>query len=223
MRHGVGAGLRFDASGGQPGYALGTSEPAEQEALARLLRPGAVLYDIGANIGFFAVIGARLVGDAGRVYAFEPFPPAAAQLRRNAALNAQDQVTVVEAAVGAAPSSMHLATGDGWVTNRLTDDQATDGIQVDVVAIDGWRAAAGAPAPDVVLLDVEGAEIDALRGMLGTLASDRPTVLCEVHWIVEEFFNFVEEHLAPLGYRLEALEGDVPTTPERWHAVLSAR
>src|SRR5688572_24855883 len=56
IRHGVGKGMRFDPSGGNAGYALGTSEPEEQALLAECLRPGDVFYDIGANVGFFAVL-----------------------------------------------------------------------------------------------------------------------------------------------------------------------
>jgi hypothetical protein len=52
IQHGVGAGLSFDARGGAPGFLYGTSEPHEQAALARVLRPGDVFYDIGANVGF---------------------------------------------------------------------------------------------------------------------------------------------------------------------------
>src|SRR5262245_32660483 len=54
IRYAVGKGLRFDATGGQPGYLFGTAEPEEQTALAKYLRLRDVFYDIGANVGFFA-------------------------------------------------------------------------------------------------------------------------------------------------------------------------
>src|SRR5438046_3189821 len=86
IRHGLGAGLRFDARLGSGGYLLGTAEPDEQAALGGFLKPGDVFYDLGANIGFFATLAARLVGSGGRVYAFEPNPACAGQVRRNADL-----------------------------------------------------------------------------------------------------------------------------------------
>src|SRR4051794_32864724 len=81
IRHGIGAGLHFDATGGQPGYLFGTSEPQEQALLKQWLKPGAVFYDVGANIGFFSTLAGRLVGNTGAVYAFEPFPESAERCR----------------------------------------------------------------------------------------------------------------------------------------------
>ena len=71
---GVGAGLRIDPSTSNPDYATGANELPVQQALAQYLSPGAVFYDVGANIGFLTIIGARLVEPHGRVYAFEPVP-----------------------------------------------------------------------------------------------------------------------------------------------------
>ena len=93
--HGPAQGLRFDPCGSLPGYALGTTEPEEQEALVSWLQSGQVFYDIGANVGFFAVLAARLVGPTGKVYAFEPFPQSTEAIRKNAALNGFEQIVEV--------------------------------------------------------------------------------------------------------------------------------
>ena len=98
IKYGVGAGLRIDATGLAPGFVLGTSDPLEQAALAEHLKPGGVFYDIGANAGFFCLLAARVVGDRGRVYAFEPHPGFATLARKNAGLNEFGWVEVVEAA-----------------------------------------------------------------------------------------------------------------------------
>jgi hypothetical protein len=111
IRHGIGAGLRFDATDGQPGYLLGTSQPAEQAKLAEVLTPGGVFYDVGANIGFFSTLGARLVGPGGHVFAFESFPRCAERARHNTAMNGFDNVSVVEAAVGALDRDVFLELG----------------------------------------------------------------------------------------------------------------
>ena len=107
ISHGIGAGLKFNAGGANPGYALGTSEPPVQDALARLVKPGDVAYDIGANVGFFTVLLGRLVGPTGAVAAFEPLPPTAEALRKNAALNGFVHVTVFAHAVGRAAARLH--------------------------------------------------------------------------------------------------------------------
>jgi FkbM family methyltransferase len=68
--------------------------------LAASLRRGETFYDVGANVGFFTLIAARLVDPGGTVVAFEPLPENVAQLRRNVELNSFRHVVVVPAAVG---------------------------------------------------------------------------------------------------------------------------
>src|SRR4051794_28059404 len=81
---GAGKGLKFNPGGSNPGYALGTSEPFVQDALVSLVKPGMTAFDIGANVGFLAVILARLVGAGGRVVCFEPLENNAEMIERNA-------------------------------------------------------------------------------------------------------------------------------------------
>lgn len=220
IAHGVGAGLLFDARGGYSGYLLGTSEPEEQEFLAHHLKSGDVFYDIGANVGFFATIAARLVGEDGSVFAFEPFAASAQAARSNAERNGFSHLVVVEAAVADVSGEMVLDTAGGSAKNRLSEDGTVTGPTVTVVAIDEWRMGGGAPPPQVVMLDVEGAELRVLAGMLGTLVEHRPLIVCEVHWLGNDFFEFVDKYVLPIGYRLLALDGEVPVKPVRWHAVL---
>ena len=84
--HGQAAGMRIDPAGAAAGYALGTSEPLIQDVLAAHVRSGGVVWDVGANVGFYSLIASRLVGD-GEVVAFEPLPANQEAIRRNLALN----------------------------------------------------------------------------------------------------------------------------------------
>jgi len=77
---------------------------------------------------------------------------------------------------------------------------------VPVIALDEEIAAGALPPPDVVKIDVEGAEIAVLEGMAGTLAEHRPAVICELHDTHREF----AEHMASAGYRVVNLEGSRP-------------
>jgi hypothetical protein len=73
----------------------------------------------------------------------------------------------------------------------------------------------------MVMIDVEGAEIRVLRGMRSLLTEHRPVICCEVHWLGEQFTDFVRDELVPLGYELATMVGGAPVTGiERWHAVL---
>lgn len=221
IRHGVGTGLRFDAAGSSPGFLFGTSDPDEQAVLVRFLKRGAVCYDIGANVGFFAVLAARLVGPTGRVYAFEPFPNSAAAVRRNAALNNFTHLEVIEAAVAAAPGEASLQIGSVSGTNSIVFDRTEGELKVKLVSIDSFVQEPCRSLPDFVMIDAEGAEIDVLKGMAATIRARRPVILCEVHWIGAAFQDYCQEHIVPLGYSIRPLVGDAfPTEPRRFHALL---
>ena len=105
---------------------------------------------MGANIGFFSLLAARLVGSTGRVAAFEPLPVNAAQLKRNVDLNGFTNVTLVEAAVSSEAGVAQLDPVNERVQARLAEngEAARDGlIAVRTVSIDGWRTETGFPLP----------------------------------------------------------------------------
>ncbi|MCL4541897.1 MAG: FkbM family methyltransferase [Chloroflexi bacterium] len=78
---------------------LGVYELAKRRVFERMVKPGMVVFDIGANAGFYTLLASTLVGEGGKVYAFEPVPRNLHYLRRHLALNAVHNVTVLEAAV----------------------------------------------------------------------------------------------------------------------------
>jgi FkbM family methyltransferase len=191
--------------------AFGNLESEVQEAMIRHLARGGVFYDIGANLGFFALLGAHLVGlEEGRVYAFEAAPENAAAIIRNAELNALPNVTVIAKAVSA---------HSGWGRLQVVDDQSwskleeygshpytEEMIDVELVAIDDLVAGGEVRPPTVVKIDVEGAELAVLEGMRSTIAAYQPAIICELHDTHLEFLAMVRE----LGYRAINLSGAVP-------------
>ncbi|MGF1579462.1 MAG: FkbM family methyltransferase [Gemmataceae bacterium] len=221
IRHGIGAGLKFDASGGVPGFLFGTSEPHEQAALAQYLKPGDVFYDIGANVGFFATRAAHLVGPEGKVYAFEPFPQSAEKVRKNAALNDFKHVEVIEAAVSSEPGEATLKIGAISGQNSLRYDNQHGAVKVAVVSIDDMREKRSAPGPKLVMIDAEGAEVEVLKGMANTIKECRPVIMVEVHWLGDEFLDYCRENIESIGYTIRPLVGEkLPEGPVRYHAVL---
>lgn len=179
IARGAGAGLLFHAAGSMPTYALGTAEPLVQRAFAAALRPGMVVYDLGCNVGFFTVIAARAVGPSGRVVAFDALESNIAATRANAARNDLKNVETHAKAVGSYDGAGSFATAGRSVWGRL--DPLAGDLDVEVVALDGPIAAGALPAPDVVKLDIEGGEIDALAGLQRTLRERRPLLFVEVH------------------------------------------
>ncbi len=220
IQRGEGKGLQFDATGCNPGYLAGTSDPEEQALVARYSRPGSVVYDVGANAGFYAVIAALKVGPKGHVYAFEPTPTLVERIRQNAQANGFGHLEVIEAAVTDAEGRASFGiSGPLSVTNSLQSAEGGQAIEVEAVRLDTF--AATHPGPDLLLLDIEGAELSALRGALETIRRCRPVIMVEVHWLGSSFPEFVQTELVPLGYTATTYEGaPLPTGPERYHALL---
>lgn len=183
-------------------YFQGAVEPEVQRALVEHLRAGMTVYDIGANIGFFSLLAARLVGSEGRVIAFEADPDVAARLRENAARNGFSWITVEEKAVWSETGDVRFARSDPAASPDFglghvqTDGAAKNSIGVAAVSLDKY--AERAPAPDFVKCDVEGAEAEVVRGARRLLAKKRPGVLCELH--CEENRRILGEEFARLGY-----------------------
>jgi FkbM family methyltransferase len=213
---GIGMGLRLSAAHIPVSHAhagllvSGLLELPVQEAMRRLLAEGEVLYDIGANVGFFALIGARLVGPAGAVYAFEPVPENAAAIRAGAALNGLSNFEVIEKAAGRAAGRDRLLLVEdlSWshLESRGAHPRATNALEVDIVAIDDLVAEGQMRPPQLVKIDVEGSEIDVLAGMRRTIEEHRPAIVCELHDTAAAFI----ETMGELGYTTSNLEGKQP-------------
>ena len=169
--------------------------------MLELVRPGYSVYDIGAFIGVFALAAARRVGTTGYVAAFEPDPAAASAMRTSAAANAFAWMSVENSAVS--DHTGRVAIGkidDGHLSLAIDRDEATQHFEIDCISIDEFVLAGHRP-PDVVKIDVEGAEEAVLRGMRGTLEKHAPHIICEIHGTMAEVCAFLE----PLGYATRVL------------------
>jgi FkbM family methyltransferase len=191
--------------------AFGNLETAVQEAMVRHLGPGSVFYDIGANLGFFSLLAAHLVGlDKGRVYAFEAAPDNARAIQANAELNGIPNITVIDKAVSSRSGMGRLQIVDDQSWSKLEEygehPHTERLIDVELVAIDDLLRAGELAPPTAVKIDVEGAEIAVLEGMRETLERHQPAVICELHDTHREFL----QAMSSVGYRLINLEGPQP-------------
>lgn len=138
-------------------------------ALMGGIREGGIVWDIGANVGFYTTLFADLVGANGRVFAFEPSPGAAAKIEENA--KEYPMVTVINKALSDAPSEAHfdVSSGEDSVTNHLVGE--SDGSNtVPVVVTTGDAMSKELGVPEVIKIDVEGFEYEVLQGMKELLA-----------------------------------------------------
>jgi FkbM family methyltransferase len=186
----------------------GSYESENQRLFLEHVRPGSVVFDIGANAGFFTLLASRLAGSDGLVVAFEPFPAALAHLRRHLELNGVENVRVVAAAVSDAPGSARFHAHAQITMGRLDD---AGELAVDVVRLDDLCTDGTLPVPDVLKVDVEGAELQVLRGAETILRTRRPTILLATHG--SESDRACRALLERHGYRLEPLPYDT-TAPE---------
>jgi FkbM family methyltransferase len=179
---------------GNPGLfcVLGMYEPQAIKFLREVVRPGYCCIDIGANLGYYALLMARLVGPSGQVIAFEPFPRNFQTLQKNVSLNDLQNVRIEPIAIGETSGSLSLffaAEEENSATPSATAyavDGRQENLQVPMLSLDGYLST-GQFVPNLIKIDVEGAEMAVLEGARRTLATVRPILLVEIHgWGTEE-------------------------------------
>ena len=196
-------------------------EPRTTEYLRQRLQPGSVFADIGANHGYFTILAAGLVGDRGRVFAFEPNPPVYERLMTHVRLNRFDpRVVLLEQALWDSAGKQTFFVSQ-WSENNgistLTPDATViaDGglsrdrtISVRTETFDRWLAASGVERVHLVKIDAEGAEAHVVRGMSGALHARRiDAIVCETCWDSE-----AHRLLCERGFMPRALETNGPLT-----------
>ena len=142
-------------------------EQAFDKAMFEAIKPGDVIWDVGANVGYYTRKFSDSVGSAGQVFAFEPFPATAARLR--AELTGVETVTVLPVALGAETGTVSMREGDDefGATSRIVAQGAGESrvTCVDIATGDSIFSRGLAAAPAIIKIDTEGFELDALNGM----------------------------------------------------------
>jgi FkbM family methyltransferase len=148
----------------------------------RLLRRGDCVIDVGANVGYFSLVAAELVGPEGSVHAFEPAPQVLPLLQENARLNPQANLQVHGAAVTDRSGQTRFYAAprgrSGYSSIRDLGEQTSGVSSVPTVALDALLDEF--PPVRLVKIDVEGAELCVLRGMRRLIARDRPFLIVEL-------------------------------------------
>jgi len=186
------------------------------------VKPGMTVFDIGAHVGYYTLLGSRLVGDGGRVHSFEPTPGTFEMLRGNA--QGRSNVRLNQIAVFSHEATLNL-TGYAQFPSFNTlgsgnagEEYQRTSISVRATSLDAYIAATGA-RPDFIKLDAEGAEEDIFKGMSRVLSDVRPMITIEVGDIIDSAAGNSRALLdlfMSAGY--DALEYDPATGGTRPHA-----
>jgi len=198
---------------------------AEQKLLLKQDFKGRVVYDIGGWEGIFTLFFARAAAPDGQVVTFEPNPDNRRIIQGNLELNGFQNVTLRPVALGQLARKAELVvsrnnTGTGAIHNqRKGRNLAQAGArthEVEVDTLDHQIEAYHLPSPDFIKIDVEGMELEVLRGMEGTIRRIKPHILVEVHECGpagdSENAKKVVEWLESRNYMLMHVESEQPVS-----------
>jgi FkbM family methyltransferase len=179
----------------------------QQVIIAELgAHPNGTFFDVGANAGFLSLVAAKALNGKGRVVAFEPHPQTASEAQRQFQLNNLTNVTVVAAAVSNDAGFVELddsGSSDMVKFAQLEKDRPRHKVRVPTVTLDEQVDKFG--MPDVVKIDIEGAEMLALQGAKRMLGAGNATLLVEIH--SEELYAEIQPYLKSFGYRFFRISG----------------
>jgi FkbM family methyltransferase len=185
-------------SGGK--FVQGDQEAYKTEAFIKNYSAGEVFFDIGAHIGYYSAIAAMLNDGSGKIFAFEPRPMNANFFRKHMKINDFRNVTLIEAAVGESEKDVWFDTGHGSATGHVSSE---GDLKVRQVSIDRMVREGILPQPDFIKIDVEGGEIEVLKGSKQVIANSRPKMIIATH--NPECFQYVTDFLTGNRYRFEVL------------------
>jgi FkbM family methyltransferase len=199
---GPGRGIRWVVGSGMPNFWLGTYEKEKYQLFSRELSPGMVVYDIGANVGVYTVLACSAVGEKGRVFSFEPATMNLFYLNENVRVNRFLNCEVIPKAVSDSDGTVQFEFSGESCLGKIS----TDGLlRVPSISLDSF-CFTGKPAPQLLKIDVEGAEYEVLTGAAKVLLEAKPVIFLATHG--NKIHSQCCELLQKLGYRIQALASD---------------
>ncbi|MET0244723.1 MAG: FkbM family methyltransferase [Flavitalea sp.] len=195
-------------------YYLGYYERNEINFLKRTLQPGDTFVDIGANIGLFTLLASKLVGDSGKVFAFEPFSKSYTNLQLNIDLNKSSNIIAEKLAVTNQERDMILGYDEKDQNSGMVSEFAEFGAgheHVKAITLDHYFGEVPSSLK-MIKIDIEGGELNALRGMQSILLEHKPILLIELEEILlmkaGAGIEAIQDYLRSVGYKSEPFEND---------------
>ena len=156
---------------------FGNRELEHREMLRRIVRPGMTIFDVGANIGYYAIMESKLVGDAGHVIAVEPSHTNIDLLKQNIELNSVENVSVLSGAIsdknGSADFHLSYQSNLNTFHDIGSGSEHLSGKTIKVETQTITKLAKTFGAPDLIRMDVEGHEVAVLKGAMTAIKSGK--------------------------------------------------
>ncbi len=182
---------------------LGSYEYEKQLFFQEKVTPGSIVFDVGANVGFYTLLASVLVGDTGRVFAFEPVSRNLLYLKEHLRLNRVTNVTIIEVAVSDRCGVASFVEGPMTATGHLSGEGQ---LRVQTASLDELVSGGCIPVPDFIKIDVEGAEMLVLSGAKSVLETARPAIFLATHG--DEVHRLCCGLLRSSGYVLGTIGGE---------------
>jgi FkbM family methyltransferase len=195
-------GKKWIVGSSDHGCWIGSYEYEKRLLFEKMVRPGSVVFDIGAHVGFYTLLASTLVGPLGKVFAFEPVPENLCFLKEHLRLNRVINVAVIEKAVSDRSGVAAFADGPSRAMGHLA---AQGRRQVPTVSLDELVAAGEIPLPDYIKIDVENADWLVLSGARSLLECAHPVIFLATDIYVSQQQSF--QLLTSLGYQLQPIDG----------------
>ena len=179
---------------------LGTYELDKQVLFSKYIKSGMTVFDIGANVGLYSLLSSVLAGNEGKVFSFEPLSENLSYLKKHIELNNLRNVKVIDKAVNDKISKLRFTFGD----NRSAGHISKYGeIEIETTSVDEFIKD-GNPLPDLIKMDIEGAEYDALVGATNILKRKKPVIFLATHSneLRSKCLKLLTEH----GYTIAPIE-----------------
>ena len=197
---GVLRGKKWQFTSSIPSCALGIYEPHIAAVLRSRLRKGMVFFDIGANVGYYTLFASTLIGNSGRVFAFEPEPENMRMLIEHIKINERTNIVPVQKALSDVPGILRF-DGTAHTMCKFSDD---GNIEVECTTLDTFVQESGI-IPEILKIDIEGAEVRALHGADACLSEIQPEIILSVHdGLLDRCLDILSEY----NYNVEQLSPD---------------
>jgi FkbM family methyltransferase len=198
-------GKKWISNAGLNSCWLGTYEYENQKIFQQYLKPEQIVFDIGAHVGFFSLLASILVGEKGKVFAFEPLPRNIFYFKKHLKLNQITNIELIEAAVSKANGVASFSSHGGLNGYQALMTERGK-IQVKLVSLDELIVNQQIPIPDFIKIDVEAKEEWVLIGASSVLQKYHPTILLSIHG--RPLYENCSQLLKSLNYKIKILSRD---------------